>query len=240
MAVAAIVLARYTHRRGSLFAGVFLFLGATLCILFTPEPMPLHLRTDRQATLSGTVVREHYSRGSQHLVISCDSAPSLRVALTVRDAPFRYSTGDRIWATGYLEDLDAHSAIPFSQRSQAADRTCVRMLTDAERTGLLESSPQTLRERMADAFAESKLSQESAGLLASAWLGGDGAEPELRDSFRLAGLSHLLCVSGFHLGIITSLAFMLLFWLNFWPRAHILRYLLTIGLAWAFAIVSGF
>ena len=62
---------------------------------------------------------------------------------------------------------------------------------------------------------------------------------DMRNRFSASGVAHLLSVSGFHVGIVCAF---LSFFFSIFPRRnlfHWMKYILTIGLLWAFAFIAG-
>lgn len=101
----------------------------------------------------------------------------------------------------------------------------------------IQASPVEL---ILDRIAQSSLSSSTAGLLSSSLLATDDVAPADTKAFRFAGISHLLCLSGFHVGVIAMLIGIL-----FWPVRLSHRYwrlhsVLIIGGIWAYAWMVGF
>lgn len=104
----------------------------------------------------------------------------------------------------------------------------------------LYSSLRRLQHRVVDLLRESPLSYQTASFLA-ATIAGRGAEvdAETRREFRTAGLSHLLALSGTHVGIISGIIMIGLFPL-YWYRQRRLLDVVTVALLWMFAAMTGF
>lgn len=62
----------------------------------------------------------------------------------------------------------------------------------------------------------------------------------LRDSYSRSGTSHLLAVSGLHVGIVFMLTNLVLWWMPLLRRGHITRNILVILLIWLYAATTGF
>lgn len=84
----------------------------------------------------------------------------------------------------------------------------------------------------------SGLDPTASALLCSAWLGRDDVPPDFRHSFRALGLSHLLCVSGMHVGLVAMVIALMLRPLAFFRR-RAFRYGLIALLIWAYAALTG-
>lgn len=87
----------------------------------------------------------------------------------------------------------------------------------------------------------SNLSKANAVLATSLLLGNrKGLDKDLKVSFSVAGLSHLLCVSGLHIGLIIAMFDILLKNLHFLGmRGFHLRRMLLVLLSWAVAFLVG-
>ncbi|MBO7317671.1 MAG: ComEC family competence protein, partial [Bacteroidales bacterium] len=83
------------------------------------------------------------------------------------------------------------------------------------------------------------LSAENGALL-SALLWGYKADlqPSIKQYFSLAGLSHILAVSGLHTGIIALILWVILYPLRYTPLRS-LRGIITLALLWVYAFVTG-
>ena len=78
--------------------------------------------------------------------------------------------------------------------------------------------------------------------LCNAMTAGDrrSLSPALRAAYSRSGTSHLLAVSGLHVGIVFLLANLLLWWLPLFRHGHILRNIAVILLIWLYAATTGF
>lgn len=78
-------------------------------------------------------------------------------------------------------------------------------------------------------------------LLLKALLLGDRQEfpDEMRQHFSASGLSHILAVSGLHMGVVASLVYLLLFPLTLTATGRKLRPLLTLLVLWVYAGITG-
>lgn len=123
-----------------------------------------------------------------------------------------------IQRTAYWQDRDERPA--FSSVSELAKRG---------------------QEHLLKPFETLHLSDEEKSILATITLGyREGMDREVKRSFSVTGVAHLLAVSGFHVAIVCG--FLSLF-LSFLPKNAFykwLRYLLTISLLWCFVVITGF
>lgn len=81
-----------------------------------------------------------------------------------------------------------------------------------------------------------------AEALCRAMAAGDrsGLTPAMRDRYARSGTSHLLAVSGLHVGIVFAVVNLLLGWLPLLRRGHIVRCLLAAACIWLYAAATGF
>ena len=63
--------------------------------------------------------------------------------------------------------------------------------------------------------------------------------PELREAYARSGTSHLLAVSGLHVGIVFLVVNLLLQWLNLLPGGHRWRNIAAVALIWLYAATAG-
>lgn len=62
----------------------------------------------------------------------------------------------------------------------------------------------------------------------------------LRATYARSGFSHLMALSGLHVGMLFLLINLVLWWLPLFHRGHRLKHLLAIGAVWLFVAVAGF
>ena len=89
-------------------------------------------------------------------------------------------------------------------------------------------------------FAQNGLQGDEYSIITAVLLGNDDTmEPELKAHFASAGVSHILCVSGMHVGIIFMIINFLLKPLDAFPRLRILKAVLLILVIWTYAHITG-
>lgn len=78
--------------------------------------------------------------------------------------------------------------------------------------------------------------------LARAMVVGDKSRlsSDLRNRYAFSGFSHLLAVSGLHVGIVFGLLYLLFGWLFLFRRGHIYFYVLSVAAVWMFVAAAGF
>jgi competence protein ComEC len=97
-----------------------------------------------------------------------------------------------------------------------------------------------LQRLLSDKLLASGLSGAEYGVAAAILLGNDETlEPELKASYAAAGVSHILCVSGMHVGIIFMILNFLLLPLGNSVRANHIRNVILLISVWLYAHITG-
>lgn len=97
-----------------------------------------------------------------------------------------------------------------------------------------------LRQRLIDVIRHSRLTSSQQGIAEALFLGWDNdLDEETVTSFRQAGITHLLCVSGLHVGIVTLLAGWLLSFIGNNRRGRIIKGLFQLAITWFFVALTG-
>lgn len=193
-------------------------------------------------TASGTTIRarrnsatEEWLPAAGNLVVRCDSSTAL-------------NPGDRAVVRGKI--------YPFTARHGGYGRLMTRRgyvgTLYLNRSSLLlsdtlhrELSPKHLslflHERAVARLDRLALAPDEQALC-NAMTAGDrrSLSPALRAAYSRSGTSHLLAVSGLHVGIVFLLANLLLWWLPLFRHGHILRNIAVILLIWLYAATTGF
>lgn len=173
--------------------------------------------------------------------------PSVRIMLTVTDICPLIHAGDSVIFSGELSEPGRYSNIPHMEPAtlhERAERISAGAVVIPEKVAVTGRSdavwygPDRLRERLCEAIHSSSLSPEAARLLEASTLGGE-LDKSARDDFRGAGISHLLCVSGFHVGVVGALVWFLLMPLTVSTHLRRLRIPLVLAVVWAYALVAG-
>ncbi len=196
---------------------------------------------------SGVVEELAPGASSQRVTVSLDSPRGLRVALTVTDILPRLSAGDSVNFKAHLMPAMRHEAIPGMRMHLAgmrASRISATALAEPLDIRVTGHSPSLRflfagwRTRLAEAIYASPLSPEASRMLVASCLGASDAPADLKASFRSAGISHLLCVSGFHVGVVAAVLAILLYPLRFLRQGR-RRGWLIIAVVWVYALAVG-
>lgn len=104
----------------------------------------------------------------------------------------------------------------------------------------LQELAEMMQQRLTKPFDRLSLSNAEKSVLAAITLGRKQSMPrEVRTQFSVAGVAHILAVSGFHVAIVCSFISIIL---SFFCRNNVgqwVKYLLTILLLWIFAVITG-
>ncbi|MBS3732682.1 MAG: DNA internalization-related competence protein ComEC/Rec2 [Desulfobacterales bacterium] len=165
--------------------------------------------------------------------------------------------GDRVAVHGRLREFrNFNNPGGFDYRRFMADRNIwgalyaegkyVDILSPSNARDKVFSGIHCFRNRL-DGLIEQVSSGETASVLSALIVGKkDGIDPELREAFNRSGASHLLAISGLHVGIVATCAFFLFKWLLSWCPPLLLRgwagkcaALLTIFPVVAYGMLSG-
>lgn len=200
----------------------------------------------REHTWHGTVASVRYSDRSQRCVVSFDAPWSLRTQLLVGDVYPLLREGDIVEVSGVAEPVIKYDPVP-SLRTYIDRSECVQalMYTSGDActiTGTDDSvwyRLQHMRHSLADAIYNSRLDASTSRLLAASILGGGDVEQDRKEAFRSSGLSHLLCVSGFHVGVFAMVVLILLFPMRAGERTGRWRYAVVSIAVWVYALLTG-
>lgn len=97
----------------------------------------------------------------------------------------------------------------------------------------------SVRDRLEEFIEISALNKSTQNFIITLLLGDRSyLDPQLRTHFSEAGVSHVLALSGMHIGIIGGIFLFLLFPINFYGK-YKLRLILTALLLWLYAFISG-
>ena len=99
---------------------------------------------------------------------------------------------------------------------------------------------QQARNRLTGIYIHAGMSGDELDILKAILLGDDDTlDPELKASYSSAGVSHILCVSGMHVGIIFMIINFLLKPLDMFRASRIFKTLLVMLVVWLYAHITG-
>lgn len=244
-------------RKKSLATAVYFCTGLITASISTLNDMPGELPDGIYrpgVTVSGLTCSAKKSANSYSTIILIDSIGSeackpFRCRVVCDLGEREPCTGDRVKFSAVFESsgkLRRHSA--FEQQSLyelsegiAATAFVGRgaSMTVTGNDGSFAARTEACRRRLVQMVYQSGLSVGTASLLAASCLGTADVENDIKQLFRATGLSHLVCVSGFHLGIVAWLISLLLWPLKLWSHAGRVRYAVIIAGIWLYAALTG-
>lgn len=114
------------------------------------------------------------------------------------------------------------------------------ILLDHLRVNPIRSLSNHLQHSLSQVFAHLGLSGDEYSVITAILLGDDDSlDPELKSSYAAAGVSHILCVSGMHVGIIFLIISFLLKPLDWAPALRYLKAVLLVLCIWLYANITG-
>lgn len=242
MAAAVVLQYRRGVRGGALvFAVTFV---ATVLAAWLRQPA--HLSVPEHGCYTGLVERQYQGGASRRCIVSVDGTVPGRMALTITDITPDIAPGDSIRFTATLQPYQTHGDIAgavTATNHMLSDRLSGYATVHADNvavtghSGALRFRLDALRQHLSDLIHDTGLSAGAADLLASATLGTSEIAPDIATCFRATGLAHLLCVSGFHLGVLAGVIGVLLLPLHYAHRR--LRFAIIVTAAWCYAALTG-
>ena len=104
----------------------------------------------------------------------------------------------------------------------------------------LKALAHRMQGRLSDLFVASGMSGREYDIVRAILLGDDDTmEPELKAAYAAAGVSHILCVSGMHVGVIFLILNFLLHPFDLFKSTRIIKALLLLLVIWLYAHITG-
>lgn len=240
------------------------FLGATggftLGIASHPLPLPEEV-VDRYGTLYGTVEKVVRTPETLRLVVnaerwvdkkdSTDLPVDFKALATIRSARQDIIPGTRVVLRGKIKDLEFHPDVPFQtdyNRFLFIDGVVGRIAVystedysfDTGEVGSFSKFLHDVRQKWLSAIVSAGFDEPTTTFMLAV-LGGDSLllSDNMEEQFRQSGLSHLLAISGMHVGIILFILAFILYPVKLSGR---LRPFYFIGLAFLicmYAVAAG-
>ncbi len=266
--VAAVVCgatAGFAIRGRAVFATLYLFLailffGAALARFHTPQPVvPQGERVWMEVVLADTPTAREGRRGAAGTGTVTRWQPDAtapaeggwrrsgeRLLVTI-DTMWRFEAGDRVVFRGYVNPV-SDTADSYSRLMRARGYTGRTYITQYSRpvTAPTRAKSPALWAKNLQTAATERLHRLSGGsaeaiAVAAAMTTGDrsGITPTMRESYSRTGASHLLAVSGLHVGIVFMLINVLLGLLPLVSGGHIARNIVAVAVVWLYAALTG-
>ena len=191
----------------------------------------------RPAANIGFDNRKTACRRDRNNIHDCKIA-DCRVVL-LADTSLHLSVGDRIRCIGrvrpFLADRGSYQALML-RRGFAG----TVFISPADTVGISHSGRRSLHSIAVERFARLRLPADVAGVVGAAGIGDrSGLTPDLRRAYSRSGASHVLAVSGLHVGIVFMVMNFLLGWLPALRYGHIIRSAAVIVPVWLYASAVG-
>lgn len=159
------------------------------------------------------------------------------------DSTLDVRSGDRLTAFCRVKPFDRQSENRYdrymSRRGMAGS-----VWLNAERVVSRDTTPSVvsrLRRAAEEHISQLGLAEDEDAVVKAVTIGrAEHISRSLRDAYRRSGASHLLAVSGLHVGFVCVIAAALLVLLLLLPHGQILRSIAVVALIWLYAAVVGF
>lgn len=233
--------------------GLFVAVGMLLCALLRPGAPPDDI-FHHKVTASAKVLTVEENPLSLSLLVKVDSIQQTPVSpfkaqLTVNSLSPDLEPGMRVHFTTAFSPLPGKSLLPgdtdlslyyksegISALAYCNDSDC-RIVAPA--TGIENFFTRT-RKHLALTLLSTSLTDNCKTFLLATLLGDDAfLAPVTKDTFRRAGVSHLLALSGLHVGIIVVIVMMLSLPLNASRHGFYIRPVIAIVFVWCYAMLVG-
>lgn len=256
--------AYFWHKRRWYFVMVVLaaLVGMLVAGISRPAEAPEFLLDGHLRAYRGVVEKVVVADVSQRCVVGVDAfAPvpesremltlprKFRCKLVLTDIYPIVAVGDSLVFRTALRPVPAYGDMPFLAApfgANIAEKTVAVAPVEPDgclvggNGGGIMAFADSLRRSAIDMINSSPLSPGAASLLVGAAFGDSSQlDQDTLDAFRASGLGHLLCVSGFHVGIVAAVFAFLLFPMRLWSRRGRYRHIITILFVWAYALVVG-
>ena len=163
------------------------------------------------------------------------------------DTDRHISVGERLIATGRAGSLGTEEYAGYVKLMERRGYSAAVWVGRADSVIMLPGRSHTpgiiaarLQSRAKGRFDRLDLRADSGDIAKAMALGvRNGVSRELRDSYAAGGASHLLAVSGLHVGIVAVLINILLFCMPIVRHGHIIKNAVAITAIWSYAMVTG-
>lgn len=224
--------------------------GALSLELYRPRPLDLQQVNGRTVSvLVENVEAYDYGMRLQVRLMDCggNGLPPQRVLLTTRGCDYLMREGDvlafdcnlaPVTNSGNPDEFDRESHL-WQQGILYSQNLPVNKLCRLGHRPTLLACASSLRRQLMMRLLNTSLSPPALDMMIALLLGNSRLiDPGVRMSFSQAGVAHILALSGLHVGLISSLIWLLLFPLDY-LRLKKLRLLLTMAALVAFAVFTG-
>lgn len=104
----------------------------------------------------------------------------------------------------------------------------------------LKALAKDLQQYLSKIFADAGMDGQEYDIIRAILLGDDDTmDPSLKSAYAAAGVSHILCVSGMHVGVIFMIINFLLKPMDSFPKMRVLKSAILLGSIWLYAAITG-
>lgn len=104
----------------------------------------------------------------------------------------------------------------------------------------LKALTKELQQRLSNIFEEAGMNGQEYEIIRAILLGDDDTmDPSLKSAYAAAGVSHILCVSGMHVGVIFMIINFILKPIDYFPKMRVLKSGILLGSIWLYAAITG-
>ena len=224
-----------------------LAMSAGALALQLSRPVPIELRNVNGKIMTGlieSIDSYDFSMRMQVRLTQVDSqaAHPQRVLLTTQGCDYSIHEGDLVCFRGDLspitnlgnpDEFDRQGYL-WQQGILYGQHLPVDQLRRVGHRPTLMSRSASLRQHLVEQVLNTSLSQPCKDLMIALLLGDDRhIDPSVRDKFSMAGIAHILALSGLHVGVIASLI-----WFFFFPLDYLRLKKLRLVITWV--VLAGF
>lgn len=224
--------------------GIYSFV-AIIGMISGKVALPIQLSNPSEVTLIGEIREAKEYGDSYRLVVKSDVAGQ-NYLVWVTDADEELLSGDKIEVAGVAVPPQIYGTVPdeITNRQFVMTRKIYAEIAEPHGFKLLEEShgirrwPDKVRRWLSYHLEHCGLTQASEQFLKAILIGDVNIEQDTRDDFSRSGLSHILAISGAHVGIIAMLIAILFFPLTMMGKSRT-GMIATILVLWLYAVVTG-
>lgn len=225
-----------------------LSLGWLAAIVHSPPRLTVEQRQDQ--VLTGRVASLEYTDFSMRMTVDVltDGLPPCRVLLSTRGCDYTLHAGQLIAWQGHLQEvasmgnpgeMDYAEYLLHDKGIRYQQHLPVNKVKKVGFSPTLVTRMANVRRSLRLKVLDSRLSAGAQRFMAALLLGDKGAiDSATRQEFSVAGIAHVLALSGLHVGFIALIIWWLLFPLDY-LRCKRLRLVLTLAAIAAFAVFTG-
>lgn len=241
IAAAVFILLFFVRRRAAWPLAATFMVAAASASVAAPRSVDSRVWYEERTYTAEILSVRHAERSQRAIAEVVDSSGPFRCELLVAGAVAELQPGDIVRFRTCLRTPAAMHPLnsgPTYDRVSAGATVFPDQIEIAGHTDRFRHIPARIGRSLARAISATPFTDRCAALLQASLFGNSG-DLASYDSFKGAGLAHLLCVSGFHVALVLALFAALLWPLRFWPRLYRWHPLILMLPLWLFVFVAG-